>query len=108
MKSPQSDLVGLFLDLDSVDHEHYRTGEIVAAVGNCFLVQFDQLEAEHPLLPMELLTLEELSGACQNCGAKRANLFKSRADMGRWIAYLETPEKPADKAGKVVHLKKPH
>jgi hypothetical protein len=50
----------------------------------------------------------ELSESCENCGQKLANLFKSRADMERWIAWLETPEKPEGQTGKVVHLKKPH
>ncbi len=34
MKSQQPDLVGMFLVLDSTDHEHYRIGYIAAAVGN--------------------------------------------------------------------------
>ena len=55
-------IVGMFLVLDTTDHEHYRTGQIVAAVGNCYLIQFDELEEDHPLPPMELHTLEELSG----------------------------------------------
>jgi hypothetical protein len=101
-------IVGMFLVLDTTDHEHYRTGHIVAAVGNCYLIQFDKLEEDHPLPPMELHTLEELSGTCQNCGQKLANLFKTRADMVRWIAWLNKPEKPAGQSGKVVHLKKPH
>ena len=63
----------------STDHEYYRTREIVADVSNCYLIQFDQLEADQ-LPPMELLTLKELSGRCQNCGQKLANLFKTRAD----------------------------
>jgi hypothetical protein len=63
---------------------------------------------EHPLPPMELYTLEELSRTCENCGQKLANLFKSCADMMRWIAWLNQPEKPAGQSGKVVHLKKPH
>ena len=108
MRDKHSDLVGMFLVLDSVDHEHYRTGEIVAAVGNCFLIQFDKLAADQALPPMELHTVEELSGTCQNCGQKRANLFKTRADMARWIAWVDAPEKPAGQSGKVVHLKKPH
>ena len=108
MKNQPPDLVGMFLVLDSIDHEHYRTGQIVAAVGNCYLIQFDMLEADQPLPPMELHTLEELSGRCENCGQKRANLFKSRADTERWIAWLNKPEKPAGQSGKVVHLKKPH
>ena len=109
MKIEQSNLVGLFLVLDSIDHEYYRTGQIVAAVGNCFLIQFDKLKADHPQQPpMELVTLEELSSACQSCGQKRANLFNSRADMEQWIAYVEAPEKPGDQSGKVIHLKKPH
>jgi hypothetical protein len=61
---------------------------------------------EHPL-PPELYTLEELSRTCEN-EQKLANLFKSRADMMRWIAWLNQPEKPAGQSGKVVHLKKPH
>ena len=110
MKGQQSDLVGMFLILDSVDHEHYRTGHIAAAVGDCYLLQFDKLEEleGHPLPPMELHTIEELSGTCQNCGQKRVSLFKSRADMIRWIAWLNEPEKPAGESSKVVHLKKPH
>ena len=53
MKNKQSDLIGLFLILDSTDHDHYRTGQITAAVGDCYLIQFDQLEANHPLPPIE-------------------------------------------------------
>ncbi len=61
MKSQQPDLVGTFLVLDSTDHEHYRIGYIAAAVGNCYLIQFDKVEEseERPLPPMELYTLEE-------------------------------------------------
>ena len=92
----------MFLVLDNADHEHYRTGEIVAALGNCYLIQFDRLELDQPQPPAELYTLEELSGSCENCGQKRANLFKSRADMEQWIAWLNKPEKPEGQSGKVV------
>jgi hypothetical protein len=110
MKDHQSNLVGMFLLLEATDHEHYRTGHLVAAVANCYLIQFDNMEdpEEHPLPPMELYTLEELSRTCENCGQKLANLFKSHADMMRRIAWLNQPEKPAGQSGKVVHLKKPH
>jgi hypothetical protein len=110
MKDQQSHLVGMFLVLTSTDHEHYRIGHIAAAVGDCYLVQFDKLNdsADHPLPPMELYTVEELSEVCENCGQKLANLFKSRADMERWIAWLNEPEEPAGQSGKIVHLKKPH
>jgi hypothetical protein len=107
-KAHHSNLVGLFLVL-SPDHEHYRTGQIVAVVGDCFLVQFDSAKntADDPPPPMELYTAEELSESCEDCGQKVANLFKSRADMERWIAWIDEPEKPEGPA-KVVHLKKPH
>jgi hypothetical protein len=39
-------IVGMFLVLDSAEHEHFSTGEIVAAVGNCYLIQFDRLELD--------------------------------------------------------------
>jgi len=83
----------MFLVLDNADHEYYRSGEIALAVGNCYLIQFDRLELDQPQPPAELYTLEELSGSCENCGQKRANLFKSRADMEQWIAWLNKPEK---------------
>jgi hypothetical protein len=110
MKDYQSNLVGMFLVLEATDHEHYRIGHLATAVGNCYLIQFDQVEdSEEDLLPpMELYTLEELSRTCENCGQKLANLFNGRADMMRWIAWLNQPEKPAGRSGKVVHLKKPH
>ena len=38
----------------------------------------------------------------------RHALLKSRSDLERWVAWLETPEKPEGQAGKVVHLKKLH
>ncbi len=87
-----------------------RAGAIVAAVGHCFLVQFDNIDrpGNGPLPPMELYTPEELSGTCESCGQKRACLFKTRADMERWIAWANEPEKPEGQTGKVVHLKKPH
>ena len=34
----------MFLILEATDHEHYRTGYIAAAVGNCYLIQFDDME----------------------------------------------------------------
>ena len=50
MKDHQSNLVGMFLVLEATDHEHYRTGNIAAAVGNCYLIQFDKVEVpeQHP------------------------------------------------------------
>jgi hypothetical protein len=108
MKHPT--IVGMFLVLDSPDHEHYRTGQIIAAAGSCYLVKFDRVEVTAdgpPSLPLELYTAEELSESCKDCGQKRANLFQSRTDMERWITWVETPEKPPGD-GTVVHLKKPH
>jgi hypothetical protein len=101
-------IVGMFLVLDSTDHEHYRTGQIVGTFGDCYLIQFDKLERDELLQPMELHTLAELSATCENCDQKLANLFRSRDDMMRWIAWLTKPEKPEGQSGKVVHLKKPH
>ncbi len=102
-------LVGMFLVLESTGHEHYRTGHIAAAVGNCYLIQFDKMEGSERLLPpMELYTLEELSRTCEDCEQKLVSLFQTRADMMEWIAWLNQPEKPAGQSGKVVHLKKPH
>ena len=103
-------LVGMFLVVESTGHEHYRTGHIAAAVGNCYLIQFDKMEESQapPLPPMELYTLEELSRTCEDCGQKLVSLFKTCADMTQWIAWLNQPEKPAGQSGKVVHLKKPH
>jgi hypothetical protein len=53
--------------------EHCRTGHIAAAVGNCYLIQFDKMEESEarPLPPMELYTLEELSRTCEDCGQNR-------------------------------------
>jgi hypothetical protein len=61
-------LVGMFLVVESTGHEHYRTGHIAAAVGNCYLIQFDKMEESEapPLPPMELYTLEELSRTCED------------------------------------------
>jgi len=103
-------LVGMLLVVESTGHEHYRTGHIAAAVGDCYLVQFDKIQESEapPLPPMELYTLEELSRTCVDCGQKLVSLFKTRADMTEWIAWLNQPEKPAGQPGKVVHLKKPH
>jgi len=82
--------------LNSPDHEHYRVGQIVAAVGDCFLIQFDQAEntVDDPPPPLELYTVDELSDSCENCGQKLTLLFKSRAEMERWIAWVNEPEKP--------------
>jgi hypothetical protein len=61
LKGHLSNLVDLFLVL-SPDHEHYRTGQIVALVGDCFLIQFDPAKdiTDDPPPPMELYTAEEL------------------------------------------------
>ena len=57
--------------------------------------------------PWELYTLEELSRTCEDCGQKLVSLFKTRADMTQWIAWLNQPESPKDNLAR-VHLKKPH
>jgi hypothetical protein len=80
-KQPAADtIVGMFLVLDSADHEHFGTGEIVAAVGNCYLIQFDRLELDQPQPPADLYTLEELSGSCErqrlSSGARYARRAK--------------------------------
>ena len=53
MKDHQSNLVGMFLVLESTGHEHYRAGYIAAAVGNCDLIRFEKVEEpeDHPLPP---------------------------------------------------------
>ncbi len=91
------------------DHGSYRVGQIIDALGNSYLVRFDKADAsdDAPSQPMELHTLDELSRTCANCGQKLANLFKTRAEMERWIAWLNEPEKP-EGDGQVVHLRKPH
>jgi len=34
----------MLLVVESTGHEHYRTGHIAAAVGDCYLIQFDKME----------------------------------------------------------------
>ena len=84
------------------------TMSTIASARSSPRIQFDRLQLDQPQPPAELYTLEELSGSCENCGQKRANMFKSRADMEQWIAWLNKPEKPEGQSGKVVHLRKPH
>jgi hypothetical protein len=102
----KNDLVGMFLIVG--DDEGYRTAEIVAAVGGShYLVQFNNMKKmapdAPPLLPLLLYAAEELSQDC-DCGLKKFNLFRSRADMNQWIAWLDQPS-PHKASGKVVHLK---
>ena len=81
----------MFLVLDNADHEYYRTGEIVLAVGNCYLIQFNRLELDQPQPPAELCTLEELTSTCENCGQKRAipdALLKAK----KWAASVEVAD----------------
>jgi hypothetical protein len=42
----------MFLVVESTGHEHYRTGHIAAAVGNCCLIQFDKMEESEARLPI--------------------------------------------------------
>jgi hypothetical protein len=102
-----TDIVGMFLVLDDPGHEYYRTGEIIAAVGNAYLIQFDKMRAAL-LPPLELHTLEQLSGTCPDCDQKLASLFRTRAEMAEWIERVNAPEAPAEPLGKIVNLKKPH
>jgi hypothetical protein len=102
-----TNLVGMFLVLDDPGHEYYRTGEIVAAVGDCYLIQFDRMRAALPP-PLELHTLEQLSGTCPDCDQKLASLFRTRAEMAEWIERVNAPEAPAEPLGKIINIKKPH
>jgi hypothetical protein len=100
-------LVGMFLIDD--DGEGFRTGEIVAAVDSSHcLVQFDNMKESlpgaPPLMPLTLYAIEELSHGCGGCGQKNFSLFKSRADMNKWITWLDEPS-PHKASDKVVHLK---
>ena len=75
MKDRHSDLVGMFLVLDSTDHEHYRTGQIVAAVGHCYLIQFDTLEAGQPLPPSNATSVPACTKACSLDGRAQFQLY---------------------------------
>jgi len=102
-------LVGKFLVLESTGHERYRTGHIAAAFGRIAASSSStRWKSRRRLRRRPLYTIEELSRTCEDCGQKLVSLFKSRADMTQWIAWLNQPEKPGGQSGKVVHLKKPH
>jgi hypothetical protein len=107
-KPKTTSLVGLWLVLDSPDHQSFRIGRIVTAVGDSFLIQLETLEANHPgVSPMELATAEELSAVCPS-GIKLVSLFKTRDDMTAWIDWVTTPEKPARQTGSKIVQIKPH
>jgi hypothetical protein len=58
--------------------------------------------------PLELYTLEQLSGICPDCDRKLASLFKTRTEMDKWIEWVNAPETSVEPLAKVVNIKKPH
>jgi hypothetical protein len=99
-----ANLIGMFLLLSSPDYEYFRAGEIVAAVGNSFLIQFD---GGDPPPPMELVSIDTLSNVCPDCNVPRALFFKSRAHLERWSDLMNEPDPATQHGSKVVALK-PH
>ena len=94
MKHHQSNLVGTFLVLETTDHEHYRAGHIAAAVGNCYLIQFEKVEEpeEHPLPPHGVVRPRGAVPDLRELWPETCQFV--REDMMRWIAWLNQPESP--------------
>lgn len=87
--------------------EHFD--DLVAVDGDNIGQQMDIARVRVAIANNKLDLSHHESLACRLAiSQKLANLFKSRADMEQWIAWLNKPEKPTGHSGKVVHLKKPH
>ena len=76
----------------------YRTGKITAA-GDAYLLEFDCDKVQTPL---ELVSLAELMSVCCEAGRNKCfSLFRTRADLDTWLAYLDEPveRRPVELAG---------
>ena len=92
---PGAGLIGMFLVLDTTDHEHYRIGHIAAAVGDCYLIQFDKLEEKIRYHRWSYTRSISSAGPVRIAGRKLANLFETlRGDDGV-DRRLNQPKKPS-------------
>jgi hypothetical protein len=73
-------LKGKFMIVHDDDHEHFRTGEIIAEVGQglYYLVLFDQ----EPPRAMKLCGLDEMTHECEDCGTRAWLFFDTRQRGG--------------------------
>jgi hypothetical protein len=78
MEKLRSDLVGMFLVLNSPDHEHYRTGHIAVAVGNCYLIEF-RFEKQKRLA-LRLKFTEQFCAQIGDAAPKSSDVQAFRAD----------------------------
>ena len=73
--------------------DHYRTGKIIAADG-AYLLEYDWDKVRTPL---ELVSLEELMAvSCEACRDKHFSLFRTRADLDAWDAWIGEPAEPVN------------
>lgn len=100
MSNPTSDLTGLWFIWDS--GESFRTGQFKSRIDDgAYLIQHDDMtDGELPIVPMQIVDLCDLTETLE-CGHKRFSIFATRADLDKWLEWLETPSE-----GKVIRMVK--
>jgi hypothetical protein len=73
--------------------EHYRTGQVVDTDDGGVLIKFDPMNGMPPL-PMEVVCIEEIATAVED-GLKVWGFFDSRAELDAFVAWLNSPDRPA-------------
>jgi len=90
MTKPASDLTGMWFLSDS--GETYITGRFIRRLSEeAYLVQPDDMNASgQPVVPMRIYDLCDLVGTLP-CGNKQFRIFATRADLDKWLAWIEMP-----------------
>ena len=105
---PGADFAGMFLVLDNTDHQHYRTGQIVAVVGNCYLIQFDKSDEKIRCRRWSYTRSKNSAGYARIAGRSLLTCSRPALIWSSGSPGSNEPEKSSGQSGKVVHLKKPH
>jgi hypothetical protein len=89
-------LVGKWVMKDS--GEYFRTGEIVEQLRDGYvLIRFDvPTQSDAPLLPLELVSMEEMAFAETKDNLRVWNIFEDEEEFDRYMAWLCEPSKKPD------------
>lgn len=95
-----TNLQGMFVYNDAGDGR-YRTGTIEAETPGGFLIAFDRFDGGNDPLPMEIVSHEQISACCDECGSPKWMFFRTRRDLDAWLAPM-IAEQPKDTVVRLV------
>lgn len=85
----RTNLLGLYFVESDAGHKTYRIGQIVGEMcqGLYYLISFDtDPGADNPgVVPMEVISIQNLNAVCPNCNERMWDLFETKNDRDKYV-----------------------